>query len=283
MTRSFHHAIAALVAFIAVTVVASTASAVVIGSTAVPLDARNSTVRYVEANVGNLVADALYWQAFQSGLNPTIGFVNGGGIRGNMLMYPLAAPSTPADVTDLDVLALLPFDNHVGVVNNVSISDLLLALENAVSQSAPGDLGLAGGFLQVSGLRFSWDPAAAVGSRIIDAILEDATPLIDDGVVVSSMLLNVATIDFLATGGDNYNMLIPYSFLDSGVVYSYALMNYIQGYLGGQITATDYPVGGEGRILQNAQLVSVPEPATLALLGIGLAALAFRRRERAAS
>jgi 2',3'-cyclic-nucleotide 2'-phosphodiesterase (5'-nucleotidase family) len=93
------------------------------------------------------VADAFMWQTLQSSLNPTIAFTNGGGIRGNTLMYPLATPSAPAGVADTDVFALLPFGNHVGVLGNVSTSDLLSALENAVSRAAPGDPpGLDGDF-----------------------------------------------------------------------------------------------------------------------------------------
>lgn len=279
MTTTFRQTVAAFIACIASTFVASSASAVVIGATEVPLDARVSTVRYVEANVGNLVADALLWQALQSSLNPTIGLQNGGGIRTNAIKFPAATPSTPANITDVDVFELLPFSNYVGVVNNVSVSDLLSALENAVSRSAPGDLGPSGRFLQVSGLRFSWDPSAATGNRIIDAVLEDATPLINDGVVVSSMLLNIATIDFLANGGDGYSMFVPYSFTSSAVLYHDALTNYIQNELGGLITAANYPVGGEGRILQNAQLI--PEPPILALLGLALLGLGFSRRRKA--
>lgn len=258
-------------ALVCTCVVLPSQAAIVIGSSEVPLERS----RTMEANAGNLVADSLVWQALQSSLSPTIGLINSGGIRADLA--PLATATAPASFTDFDVLAMLPFGNHVVVVNNVSVNDLLLALENAVSQAPLND----GRFAQVSGLRFSWNPSGLMGSRIIDAVLEDGTPLVDDGVVVSGMLLNIATIDFVANGGDFYAMLATYSSSDSGIINNDALTSYIRDSLGGLITATDYPQGGEGRILENAQLVSVPEPATLALLGIGLAGIGFSRHKRA--
>ena len=279
MTRIFHRAFTALVAGVTMAVVATASSAAIIGSTEVPLDARNTTVRFVEANVGNLTADALRWQASGLGLNPTIGVINGGGIRGNSLYFPLATPLSPVNVTDADVFNLLPFNNKVGVIGGVTIPDLLLALENSVIFAAPGDLGTATGrFLQVSGLNFSWDTTAPAGSRIIDVLLQNTIPLVDDGVTVSSMLLNIATIDFLASGGDNYTMFSPYTFSDSGLLYRDALTNYITTPLGGEILETDYPQGGEGRIQQNIQLI--PEPGTLALLGLSVAGFATARRRK---
>ena len=59
--------------------------------------------------------------------------------------------------------------------------------------------------------------------------------------------LNIATIDFLARGGDQY----PYRgapFASVGVTYQQALRDYVAFELGELIAAADYPEGGEGRI-----------------------------------
>jgi 5'-nucleotidase len=67
--------------------------------------------------------------------------------------------------------------------------------------------------------------------------------------VVTGPDLTVATIDFLARGGDQY----PYRgapFTVLGASYQQALANYIVNGLSGSITAADYPVGGEGRITE---------------------------------
>ena len=59
----------------------------------------------------------------------------------------------------------------------------------------------------------------------------------------------MATIDFLARGGDQY----PYRdapFTNLGVSYQQALANYIEAGLNGKVTTSDYPEGGEGRIVR---------------------------------
>jgi hypothetical protein len=67
------------------------------------------------------------------------------------------------------------------------------------------------------------------------------------GSVVPGEALTIATIDFLARGGDQY----PYRgapFTTLGVTYAQALQNYIEVGLSGVVRAADYPFGGEGRI-----------------------------------
>lgn len=63
--------------------------------------------------------------------------------------------------------------------------------------------------------------------------------------------------------------------------YSDALASIVQSHSRGQMLVTDGPVGGEGRILHSAQLVAVPEPGTVALLGPARLAAARRRKQQA--
>ena len=245
-----------------------------IGFTEVPLNGTTADIRSVETNLGNLVADAFFWQAQLSGLSPTIAIANGGSIRNNAVDFPTASSTAPADIDELWPAVVLPFGNDIGTLLQVSTATFLAALENGVSRFDVS----AGRFLQVSGFSFSWDTTAPVGARIIDAVLDDGTVLINDGTVVSSILLNIATNAFLATGGDGYAWSGA-AFTGTGVVESDVLASFIMSQ--GTIRVADYPVGGEGRIQRDAQLV--PEPSSLLLLGLGLAAAGSRWRRTAAA
>jgi len=225
----------------------------VVAVSAVNLDGRRVPIRSVETNQGNLIADSLHWQATQlAGVfgvpAPDVALQNGGGIRNNTII--------PAgNITELDTFAMVPFPNFVSVVENVSREQFKEILENAVSRVEFGD----GRFAQVSGFRFTWDatqPARLLdtlgnvtqaGSRVREVVLDNGTVIVAGGVVQAGDALTVATIDFLARGGDRY----PFSdapFTTLGVTYQQALYNFLTVGLGGVITSTDYPEGGEGRI-----------------------------------
>jgi 5'-nucleotidase len=212
----------------------------VLGTSEVALDGRRTEVRSRETNEGNLIADALKWQAEQLADDfgvpqPDVALQNGGGIRNDVLV--------PAgNITELDAFNMVPFANFVSVVENVSRAQFKELLENAVS-----DLPGGGRFAQVSGFSFTYDPDGADGARVVDATLDDGTPIVIGGVVQDGADLVVATIDFLARGGDEY----PFGdapFTTLGVTYQQALFDYITEGLGGVITVADYPEGGEGRI-----------------------------------
>ncbi len=229
----------------------------VIATSEVDLDGLRSSVRTMETNEGNLIADALRWQATELAASfgvavPDVALQNGGGIRNNTII--------PAgDITELDTFDMVPFPNFVSVLENIPRTQFKEILENAVSRAVAGDPpGGTGRFAQIAGFSFSWSESgtgqvlnpdgtvAVPGTRVQLVELNDGTVIVTGGAVVAGPDLTVATIDFLARGGDQY----PYRgapFTTLGVTYQQALLNYLTVGLGGTITAADYPVGGEGR------------------------------------
>ena len=95
--------------------------------------------------------------------------------------------------------------------------------------------------------------------------LDDGTVIVRDGAVVPGDPIVLATIDFLANGGDCYP-LAGIEFTKLGVSYQQALADYIAEDLGGTITAADYPAGGDNRITAvtpEPEPQPEPEPATV--------------------
>jgi len=227
----------------------------VIGTSEVDLDGLRTSVRTMETNEGNLIADALKWQAEQLAAGfgvpvPEVALQNGGGIRNNTIIGA-------GQITLLDTFDMLPFANFVSVVPDVPRTQFKEILENAVSRVEFGD----GRFAQISGFAFSWDPAGTPqvvdlegnvltpGTRVLDVVLDNGTPIVSGGAVVDGPPLDIATIDFLARGGDQYPFRgAPFTTL--GVTYQQALADYIEFGLSGLIGAADYPWGGEGRIVR---------------------------------
>lgn len=88
----------------------------------------------------------------------------------------------------------------------------------------------------------------AEGARVVSITLDDGTEIVADGEVVEGApTVPLATIDFLARGGDQYP-LTGKEFTTLGATYQQALRDYIVEALGGSITAEQYPEGGSGRI-----------------------------------
>ena len=130
--------------------------------------------------------------------------VNGGGIRST---FP-ASNYEPADKTlvrsgatgpyDIvlgDVYTVQPFANVFSVIE-VTGTQLWLALENGVSRY-PSD----GRWPHVSGMKFTVDVTKPVGSRIVSI-----TDLNGVAVAKDSKVYTLALTDFVAKGGDGYNM-----------------------------------------------------------------------------
>ena len=236
----------------------------VIARSQVALDGLRRNVRAKETNTGNLVADSLLSEARRLSADygvkaPAIAIINGGSIRNNTII-------SAGKVSERDTYDIVPFPDFLSIFEKVSITTFKNLLENAVSridnEGNPTGSG-SGRFAQVAGFYFAYDPSRQAieidsdgnivtpGERVIRVILDDEAKLIEDGMIVvdPTYTLAIATIDFLARGGDQYPFGdLDYSNLD--ITYQEALSNYIRHGLGGVITALDYPTGGKGRIVR---------------------------------
>ena len=245
----------------------------VIGQSEVDLDGRRAMVRTGSSNQGNLHADALRAAATNLASDfgtpvPDAAVQNGGGIRNDAVI--------PAgEITTGDTWDIAPFGNFL-VVGEVPRETFHVLLERAVDRIP----GAGGQFPQVSGFTFTYDPSAPAretdragdcslagnaGSRIREVALDDGTVIVRDGAVVPGDPIVLATIDFLANGGDCYP-LAGIEFTKLGVSYQQALADYISEDLGGAITAADYPAGGDNRITAvtpEPEPQPEPEPATV--------------------
>jgi 2',3'-cyclic-nucleotide 2'-phosphodiesterase (5'-nucleotidase family) len=159
----------------------------VVGKTMVNLDGARADVRTRETNLGDLQADSMLAKAVRE--SAVIAITTGGGIR----------DSIPAgEVTLGQIRTVLPFDNYL-VVFNLTGKQIIAALENGVSQVED----VQGRFPQVTGLRFTWDPQAKPGSRIVSAEVKKPAgyePL------DPSAVYRVVTTNYLYRGGDGYTM-----------------------------------------------------------------------------
>jgi 5'-nucleotidase len=206
-------------------------------------------VRTQETNGGNLVADAFMYaygqRAAGAGLQPNsasnrvVAVTNGGGIRINSLPDTGAAGPISRAMT----FSLLPFDNRLTVVQDMTATQLKEIFERSCAVSTAG----GGQFLQVAGLRVTCSrsgTAQAVsnptgnttagtittaGTRVRSILLEDGTPLVQNGAAVATApVVDVVTNSFTAGGGDNYPTLENATGkVNFGISYEQALYDYL--------------------------------------------------------
>lgn len=164
-------------------------------TTDVFLQGDRTVCRIEECNLGNVIADAM-----RDSTDVQIALMNGGGIRASI---------EPGDITLGEVLTVQPFGNLMATFE-ITGTDLRAALENSVGSIRLNDAGQierdggAGRFLQVSGLRFTYDPTAESGSRVVSVEVEAADgtfEALDDAAIYS-----VVTNSFVRQGGDGYTM-----------------------------------------------------------------------------
>jgi 2',3'-cyclic-nucleotide 2'-phosphodiesterase (5'-nucleotidase family) len=163
--------------------------------------------RLCESLVGNVTTDAM--RAAYGSIGVEFAITNSGGLRDRLTCPPAgggtgfcpAFTPPPYQITRGQVLAVLPFGNVV-VTLNVNGAELKAMLENGVS-SMPG---ANGRFPQVSGLCFTYDISAPVGSRVTAAVRQAADGSCTGAAVdlTAASTYKIAENDFMASGGDGY-------------------------------------------------------------------------------
>ena len=193
-----------------------------IGAAEVDLIGMEAVCRFGECNFGNLIADALLDHGRARGVQ--VALQNSGGIRAGV---------SQGTITVGAILTALPFGNTASVFGLLG-RDLRAVFEHGVSRAHDPDADGTGRFLQVAGLRYSFDPTAAVGDRIVS--IEIATtpgkgsadtsyePLDEDREYL------VICNGFNRSGGDGFEILRdraidPY---DQGRVISDIVIDYVR-------------------------------------------------------
>jgi len=239
----------------------------IIGTSEVDLDGQRPSVRTMSTNEGQLLADAILSAGQLQAPNyqvaaPDVAVTNGGGIRNDAVI--------PAgDITEADTFDIAPFGNFV-VTGEISRETFKNLMENAVSgvPEAEGRFAQVAGFttdvnLGNPGREIDHEGDCALigdpGSRIVNLTLDDGTQIVADGAVIDGDPINLATVNFLAGGGDCYP-LGDTSFTPVGIVYQKALAEYITGPLGGTVLSSDYGAGTERINFVGADAPPAEEP-----------------------
>ena len=157
--------------------------------------------RTCESLIGDVITDAM-----RLAYGTDFAVTNSGGIRADLTCPAGGGDFCPTSgepnaISRGSVLTVLPFGN-VATTVEVTGEELKQMLEAGVSGMPAPD----GGFPQVSGLCFTYDLAAEVGSRVTGAVRQA-----DDGTCSGAAIdfadtatYTLTTNDFTASGGDGY-------------------------------------------------------------------------------
>ncbi|GAB1603076.1 5'-nucleotidase-like [Argonauta hians] len=181
-----------------------------------------SECREKECNLGNLVTDAMVFFSAQfaqkdSWSKSAIAVLNGGSIRSSV---------EAGNITYLQIIETLPFANSVDIIE-ITGETLMAVLEQAVVDFRPG----RGKFLQMSGIRVTYDLSRPNGQRVISVSVRCSKcpiPIFKD--IDLNHVYRVMLSDYLINGGDGYSMIKENMkrHIITGLDQKNLLMNYIK-------------------------------------------------------
>jgi hypothetical protein len=170
----------------------------------IPREDACGNVYTCESLVGNITTDSM-----RLTYGTDFAITNYGGLRNDLTCPTTDEPDDfcpaytppPYPITRGQVFTVLPFGDFV-VTLEVNGAELKAMLENGVSRM-PVPLGL---FPQVSGLCFTYDISAPVGSRVLGAVRQAVDgsctgPPVD---LTAASTYTIAENNYMSTGGDGY-------------------------------------------------------------------------------
>ncbi len=200
----------------AIDTVISTKDSNIFGYTNVYLEGDRAFGRAEEVNLGDISADANLFVARKAlGADAVLASLkNGGGLRssigsigekGEKLPPTATGVKTVGAISQLDIENALRFDNKLMVFDTTPQG--LLNILNYAAGLAPGN----GGYAQIGGVRFSYDPSKAADKKVQDVAIYDlngklVAKVADNGVLLpdAPAKIAVSVLNFTANGGDGY-------------------------------------------------------------------------------
>lgn len=187
-----------------------------IGTLVEPMEGDNKVCRFRECNTGNLLADAIFDNLSHDGPIDVV-LLLGGGIR---------RAQAAGGITASAILEIIPFQDSIGVYS-ITGDALLKTLEHGVSRAESQTNDGTGRFLQVSGIRMTWDKTRPVGHRVVSA---STTKNQNEIPIDPAKNYRVGFSTWAAAGGDGYTTFEPFlkTVKDSGASASNHLIRYLQ-------------------------------------------------------
>jgi 2',3'-cyclic-nucleotide 2'-phosphodiesterase (5'-nucleotidase family) len=192
-----------------------------VGNTAVWIGSSNEVSRRKESVLGDLVTDAM-----RAGTGADVALLNSGTLR-------LDHPIKPGPITNHELEAIFPFADQTRVVTfPLTGARLRQLLEHGVSESILG----TGGFLQISGLMYTYDPRRPSGTRLVGDLRRGNGKVVGPRDIVTAAF----GIYTACAGGDGYSVPEAASACSQRLSAPRAvdlLTRYIADSLGGRIEA----------------------------------------------
>jgi len=209
----------------------------VVGTVAADMLYQNANTRKEETEIGNLVADAV-----RELTGADVALVNGGGVRSSLYK---------GDVTGSDLSAVCPYGNLI-IVSEMDGATLREAITNGIQKTWKP----AGQFLQVSGIKYSYKPAAGENetAELTSLTWADGSEIKDDEMIKVAYNNYMGGSGTYVDSGDGFTMLNVYDsatpvkvrlIKETGKTYKEALLMYFANHAQEAITS---PLEGRIRI-----------------------------------